>query len=225
MATTSTPAGTGPRQLEEATGRLRRARRALDQQVGQARMVAETGRVVAAEVNALQAGIDTLDRAAAVLTSIADERTGQAQATIETLVTQGLRTIFGQDLSFHIVAGVRAKTPVVEFVVRSELDGTVVDTDVLEGRGGGLAATVGFLLRLVVLLLSPDKQGAPLLLDETFGHLSADYEPRLVEFLRQLVDATGVQIILVTHSEAYLDAADLRYRFRLVDGITEVAQI
>ena len=140
-------------------------------------------------------------------------------------MSQGLLTIFGEQLSFHLVPGVRAKTPVVDFVVRSHLaDGTTVETDVLNARGGGLAAVVGFLLRLVILLLSRQRQDTVLFLDETFAHVSAEYVPNLIEFLKDLVAKTGVQIVLVTHDNSYEEAADIVYRFTLVNGVTRVAK-
>ncbi len=128
---------------------------------------------------------------------------------------------FHDDLTFHLVPVVRGNRPEVDFVVRSHLDGQTVDTPVMDARGGGLAAIIGFLLRLVVLLLSHGKDSV-LFLDETFAHLSADFEQRLAEFLRDLVDQTGVQVIMVTHSDAFSDLADRRYRFTLTSGVTTV---
>ena len=212
--------------LSALKSRLHTARRTLDRERAEALVLAQEGQRVLAEVTALTKEVSLFERAAAVLASIGEERQDTAQKQIEALVTQGLRTIFGEQLSFHLVQGVRAKTPVVDFIVRSTRDdGTVVDPDVMEARGGGLAATVGFLLRLVILLLSRHKQDTVLFLDETFAHVSAEYEPRLAEFLRELVDKTGVQIILVTHSDAFLDAADLTYRFEQKNGVTLVKSV
>jgi len=211
--------------LTSCQDRLRRARRALDRQVGEASALARAGQQLQTDIADLTRQVDDHTRAAAVLTSIGEQRQAAAQATIETLVTKGLQSIFGDDLSFHLVPVVRGNRPEVDFVVRSTLDGAAVDTPVMDARGGGLAATVGFLLRLVVLLLSPHRQDTVLFLDETFAHVSAEYEPRLAEFLRELVDKTGVQVIMVTHSDAYAELADTRYRFQLVDGITRVEAV
>lgn len=206
--------------------RLATARRTLDRERAEALVLAEHGRRLVTEAEQLVRDVDLYERAAAVLASIGEERQDTAQKQIEALVTQGLQTIFGEQLTFHLVQGVRHKTPVVDFIVRSHLDdGTIVDTDVMEARGGGLAATVGFLLRLVILLLSRHKQDTVLFLDESFAMVSAEYEPRLAEFLRELVDRTGVQIILVTHSDGYLDVADVTYRVSQRDGVTMVRHV
>jgi predicted ATPase len=217
-------ARSGTDELSALIKRLRAVRRRLDRASGEARAVALAGKRANTDIDNLRHQIDLHQRAAALLTSIGENRQAAAQAQIEALVTQGLRTIFDASLSFHLVPAVRAKTPVIDFVVRSTIGETVVDTDVMDARGGGLAATIGFLLRLVILLLRSPRESV-LLLDETFAHVSADYEPRLAEFLRELVDRTGVQIIMVTHSDAFLDCADVRYRFELRDGVTTVKQV
>ncbi len=209
--------------LAQLTTRLDQARRQMDRFRAEAEMLAATGRTLLAEIAELTTTVTLHERAAHVLTAIGEERQDAAQRAIESLVTQGLQTIFGDELSFHLVPGVRAKTPVVDFVVRSRMDdGTIVDTDVMEARGGGLAATVGFLLRLVILLLSGHKQDTVLFLDETFAHVSADYLPRLIEFLKDLVGRTGVQIVMVTHEPAFAEAATHVYYFELRNGVTHV---
>lgn len=152
-----------------------------------------------------------------ILTAIGEERQERAQKQIEALVTHGLRTIFGENLSFHVIQDVKRSQADVQFVIRTETTVGQIDTPVMDARGGGMANVVGFLLRLVVLLLSPDRQRQLLVLDETFAHLSAEYAPRMAEFIRELVDRTKVQIILVTHSPDYAEHADQVYRFSTGD--------
>ncbi len=207
--------------LGDRLERLRRVRRNLDRETGQLTALATNGKRLQGEIETLTAQVEDYRHVAALLTTIGENRQADAQKVIETLVTQGLQTIFGDDLTFHLVPAVRANRPEIDFVVRSRIDNTTVDTPVLDARGGGLTAVVGCLLRIVVLLLS-GRRDTPLILDETFAHVSAEYEPRLGEFLRELVDKTGIQIIMVTHSEAFTDLADTRYRFHLVNGVTKV---
>jgi hypothetical protein len=208
-------------QLTALANRLRTARRTLDRQYGQAQTIAHTGTRLQADITDLTTRIDDYTRAAAVLTSIGEQRQATAQTQIETLVTRGLQTIFDDDLTFHVNPVIRGNRPEIDFVVRSTLDGHPVDTPVMDARGGGLAATVGALLRIVILLLT---QPEPLLcLDETFAHVSAAYEPRWAEFLRDLVDNTGMQILMITHSDAFTDLADTRYRFTLTNAVTHVS--
>ena len=110
----------------------------------------------------------------------------------------------------------------LEFVVRSTYGDTVIDTSVLEARGGGMAAVLGFVMRLVVLLLTPGTRKL-LVLDESFAMVSASFEARVAEFLHEVSHRAKVQIILITHSAAYGDYADEKYRLAAgPGGVTQV---
>lgn len=205
--------------------KVRQAQRDLDQTLGEKRSLEGLQARTSKEVSDLQAEAIELDRTASFLTSIGEEQQFRAQEAIESLVTEGLQTIFDDTLSFHILQKVNGKAATVEFVVRTSLPGDrVVETAVLDARGGGLAAVVGFLLRLVVLLLRNDGSQKLLVLDETFAHVSEDYLPGVGEFLRQLVDKTGVQVIMVTHQQELTEYADKIYRFSVKDGVTKVKE-
>jgi len=211
--------------LEDLTLRLKREQRDLDQLLGEQRSLTGLQSRTSKEVEDLKVLVAELDQTAAFLTSIGEEQQYLAQASIETLVTEGLQTIFDDSLSFHILQKVNGKTATVEFVVRTELaNDRVVETSVLDARGGGLAAVVGFLLRLVVLMLRRDGNEKLLVLDETFAMVSADYLSGVGEFLVQLKEKTGVQIIMVTHQTEFTEYADKVYRFSVKDGNTIVKE-
>lgn len=209
--------------LEDLSQRVAANRRVLDAQAGEARAVLARAKELETETTYLTEEVDVLDRVAVLLSSLGEERQAQAQGTIETLVTEGLQTIFDETLTFHIISTNKAKTAGIEFVVRTNLGGESVETSVMNARGGGLAATVGFLLRVVVMLLSA-KEGREnlLVLDETFAHVSDEYLEPLGQFLRQIVDRSGIQILMVTHQPEFTEFADATYRFSQKDGRTVV---
>lgn len=207
--------------IKDVEASLARAERRFDQRVGEARALAAQGQRAQEEAASLEETMVACEEAVAFLNSFADERQDKVQRRIEELVTHGVQTIFGDDMTFHVISEQKASRTEVSFSLRSKMDDQVVETPILEARGGGVAAVIGFLLRLVITLLRDDR---PLLaLDETFAQLSADYEPRLAEFIRELVDQTGVQIVMITHSEAFSEHADKVYRFGQKDGKTTVA--
>lgn len=209
--------------LEVLRSRLSRVRRDLDRQTGEARAVALRGQEAVSQAAASAREVDVLQSASVVLSSVADERQAEVTRQVEGLVTHGLRTIFEEDLSFHLVSSVKGRQVTTEAVVRSTMaSGEVVETPLLDSRGGGLASVVGFLLRLVLVLLTPSRQDPVLVLDETFAQVSEEYEPRLAEFIRELVDRTSAQVILVTHSSAYSDHADRVHRLAIRGGETVV---
>lgn len=204
--------------------RVRAVTTRLEREAGKATEVARRGKEAQARVASLRAQAEVEQQVALLLTSLGEERQESARRQVEELVTRALQVIFADNLSFHMIQSVRANRAEVDFVIRSDYGEGAVETPVMDARGGGMAAVVGFVLRLVVLLLTPGSRRF-LALDESFAHVSASYEPRVAEFLREVADKAGVQILLITHSDAYSDLADARYRLSLgPDGVTRVEE-
>lgn len=206
------------------TTAVRNRRRELDALMGEARATLLRGKAIEEQIGGLTEDVSDYERVTTLLNSLGEDRQQRAQQTIEELVTRGLQTIFDETLTFHIVQSVKGKAAIVEFVVRSTFGNEQVETPVMDARGGGLAATIGFLLRIVVMLLRSRNTSEEqiLVLDETFAHVSEEYLAGMGEFLRQIVDKTGVQIIMVTHQPEFADYADTVYRFSQKDGKTVV---
>lgn len=199
--------------MADLAERVRLARYAYERRAGAARQLAQDGQRLEAEVRRLQDGVEQHAQVNVLLTGLSEQAQAQAQEQLEQLVTRGLQVVFGSELSFHVVQSVKAGQVNTDFVIRSTFGDLKVDTPVMEARGGGMAAVVGFMVRLVVLLLSPGARKV-LFLDETFSHVSREYEPRVAEFIKEVTERAGVQVFLVTHSDAYDDAADARYRMK-----------
>ena len=214
----------GTDEIRELAAQVQAACKRLDRAAGAAQEVARRGKAAQAEVARLRQVAEVQDQVALLLTGLGEERQESARQQVEELVTRALQVIFADNLSFHMIQSVRANRAEVDFVIRSAYGDDVVETSVMDARGGGMAAVVGFVLRLVVLLLTPGARRF-LALDESFAHVSASYEPRVAEFLREVADKAGVQLLLVTHSDAYSELADKRYRLSLgPDGTTQVEE-
>lgn len=213
--------------LDDLTIQVRNRRRALDAKSGEARSVLMRGKEIQQEIADLTTAINELERVSILFNSLGEERQMKAQDTIEGIVTNGLQMIFQDEtLSFHIIQSVKAKTANVDFIIRTTLPGQVIETGVMDARGGGLAAVVGFLLRLTLMLLKDGtrQEKGVMVLDETFAHVSAEYLEPLGQFLREIVDKTGIQIIMVTHQPELGTFADAIYHFQTVDGKTQVTK-
>ena len=211
--------------IQELSNRVRARRRVLDQMSGQVKTVVGQAKELKADVIKYTEDMGIFEQVVVLLNSIGEDRQLKAQQEIEELVTRGLQSIFDASLSFHILQTIKGKTANVEFIVRTTLEDSVVETPVLEARGGGLAATIGFLLRVVVLILKGGSgRESILILDETFAMVSDEYLPALGEFLRELVDHTGIQVIMVTHQSFFTEVADKVYRLSLKDGKTQVRE-
>jgi len=213
--------------LTSLKARIAAARKLVDRRITEARMIASQGVKLKDEIVLASSDVDLYNKVAITLASIGETRQADAQNKIEELVTRGIQSIFNDpSMVFKVTQTQRGKTPEVKFSVESRgLNGRTVSTSVMDARGGGLAAVVGFLLRLVVMLLSKDIKEPVLVLDETFAHVSAEYEIPLAEFIKELIDKTNVIIIMVTHSTAFSEFADKRYKLKLVDGVTKAEEV
>lgn len=210
--------------LSELKAAVEVERRKIEALTVEAKLVAEEGLRKKNQIQQAETLIQDLEKVSALLASISEDKQTDAQNKIENLVTQGLQKIFGQDWSFHVVPSMHGKTPIVEFKVRTKVQNRILETSVLDARGAGLASVVGFLLRLVLILLSG--KSSVLILDETFANLSDSYIPNLIDFIREIVDKTNLQIIMVTHEPRFADVADKCYQFTLDEkGLTQVASI
>ena len=210
--------------LDVLEKRLRRAEAANERDMGSVKSLATMGKAAQNDVSRRQELALACEKASVYMLSFADERLDEVHRRVETLVTHGLQTIFGrEDLALVVRSETKASRLETSFYLRSEIDGQVMETSVLEAHGGGISAVVGFLLRLILALLTNKRP--LLLLDESFSHVSAEYEPALAEFVSELAKRTDCQIILVTHSTAFEEFADTVYRLKLKDGRTHVEYV
>lgn len=195
----------------------------LDRRAGQLEQLQRQISETEAELEDLRCQAGLHARVALRLTATGELAQETARVRVEDLATRALQVIFGSEHAFVLKTGDRGGQATLDLLVRSAYpDGRVVETGILEARGGGMAAVVGFVLRLVKLLLTPDTRNL-LFLDETFAHVSAGFEPRVGEFLRLVCDRTGAQVVLVTHSPVYGDFADQAVRLEQgADGVTIV---
>lgn len=220
-------------ELSQLHRQVDECRRELHTEVGVARALAERGQQLEGEV-AHQAELrQTAERVSGVLGKLAADRDAAAREQVEALVTAGLAAIFGdggEQLSFHLIESTQRNSAYIEFVVRTtKPDGEVIETDVLSARGGGVAAVIGVLLRVVLILLTR-QTGQPisstLVLDESLAMLSADRLEAASAFLRTLADSAGLQVIMVTHQTELTESADSVFRLALgPDGVTRVQQV
>lgn len=78
---------------------------------------------------------------------------------------------------------------------------TGLDTPILGAKGGGIEDIVNTAIRIGIIkaLKDPSIDG-PIILDEPYKQLSAEYQPAIAEFLNRISSDFGRQIILSTHN-------------------------
>lgn len=172
-----------------------------------------------AEISQSKDTLTTLDQAVSLIGQYADSRELEVQKRIETLVTNGLRTVFNDDMRFLVVQKAVGKRTEIKFKIESVYDGQAVETDILSARGGGVAAVTGFLLRVIMILLTDSSR--VLFLDETFAQVSSNYADNIARLLEDLATEYGFQFILVTHRMPEIeDVSDRVYQASMKNGTT-----
>lgn len=125
----------------------------------------------------------------------------------ETLVTNALQYIFqSNDYTFHLDFNKRGNLQELNFNIKKpELEEPI---DPTETSGGGLMDIISLALRLVLMEVAKPKIEGPLILDESFKHLSSNLQPQALNFLKEMNQKMNRQIILITHQKEFINNAD-----------------
>lgn len=209
--------------LSEVRHRIRAVEASVQQRRGMVTMLEQQKKIFDTEAENAAEDAARYESACVLLGTYADQREAEVHQKLTSLVSTGLTTIFQEDLRLVINAKQVGKRTDTEFRLLTAYGDYEVDTEILSARGGGVAAVTGFLLQTIMILLT--KSPRILFLDEAFAQVSAEYEPRLADFLHELADDLGMQIVLVTHSHAYEEASEAVYRTSSKDGITSVERV
>jgi DNA repair exonuclease SbcCD ATPase subunit len=152
---------------------------------------------------------DLLQRASDVFKEWLDDSLRQNVGAISDLVTTGLQHIIhDQKLTFKIKQEMKFNRLSMRFVI--EDDG--MEGDPMMSFGGGAVLTASLILRLAIM--SRLGMGNLLLLDESMHALANRYVPAAASFMRQLSEQTGINILMVTHNEEFLNHAHTAYEGR-----------
>lgn len=122
------------------------------------------------------------------------------------LITTALNHIIhDQNLKFKIKQEQKNNRISMKFVL--EQDG--VEGDPLTSYGGGAAVIISLILRISVMQRMG--LGNLLMLDESMIALANNYIPNAASFMRELSEKTGVNILMVTHNQEFLNSAHTAY--------------
>jgi len=168
----------------------------------------------------------------------------QVKEYIEPTITEALRFIFNQHLSFHIVFVTRRGQVEVDFIVlpneekEKEYQKYIADlevhkeifnafisnyTDIGFLYGGAVLEILGLILRLLLVeFLSIE---GPVILDEPTSAVHETYASRVGVFIKSLSEKFNRQIIFVTHSKALASSANKVYEVIQEDNISRVEEL
>lgn len=169
--------------------------------------------------------MDLLARVTEFLRTLIDLEITEGVKSIESLQTEGVRAVFqDQDITVRGEIEVsRGKVTVNLITTQQKENGDVIEGESLDGFGGAVSTVQSILLRLALIF----RRGLRpvLFLDETLPAFDDKYVHNMATFLKVLCKRLGVDILLVTHNQALVDAADHAYVIRRERGHSIVRKV
>lgn len=204
--------------------RAQQAETRMSRLEGQRAMVVSEVSRLQDDITSLNNTINDLKLLEAYLSRFADERQAAVFNQIEATVSEGLRAVFREEMRLEITTKMVGARSEVVFTLISDTEDGELATSIMESRGGGVAAIVGFLIQAVIVLLTPGLRPV-IFLDESFRAVSSEYQTPLGEFISDLCSRTGLQVILITHNPEIVETADRVYSFEQLSGKTKIKKV
>lgn len=148
--------------------------------------------------------IEVSDKAILILEAVATTAQNAIHHLIDDPVTVALRTVY-EDASLSFATDIERSGDRMELTFRIQRGDEEIAGPILDSEGGGLADVVSFTLRICLYRLLGCS--GPIVLDEPFRHMDEQALPRVSDFVRQVSDKMGIQIIAVSHSPELTEAA------------------
>ncbi len=142
--------------------------------------------------------IGVLDRAIQIISA-------NGIGKIETIVSDGLKLIFGSDYKLVIERKEGAKGDSYRLML--EKNGFIAPP--IETVGGGIVNVISFLLR--VIMIQRFKLSKLIVLDESFNNVSPEFLPKVSEMIKTLCDEHGYCVLSITQAHGLAVAADHVY--------------
>lgn len=152
--------------------------------------------------------IDDLEKCSAILQKMSTKQREIARTRLEELGTAALQYSLGSDyeMKIYLYEGKGTRKPYAEVKIKNTITG--VETDPMEANGGGVVDIVSIALRLVVMQTYEPFIDGPIIMDEPFKMVSKEYIPMISEFIKNISQDFGRQIIIVTHNEYLASMTD-----------------
>jgi DNA repair exonuclease SbcCD ATPase subunit len=164
-----------------------------------------------------------LEKAQAFLQKVAQDTQEQLKIHVEDIVQLALDAIFPDRYAFEIQFNIAYGKTTAELVFISKQSGHIVDPMI--ASGGGVVDVCSFALRLACWTLSRGIDKV-IILDEPFRFLSKNLQERAGMLLKELSDKLDIQIILTTHLDALIDAADKTVNVKLDKcGVSQITYV
>lgn len=198
---------------------LTQIRNRLEQEKGKLSLAKNQLGMAKDKLTTLSSVQDGVNEAQIIIQTVAQKTQSQLSIEVSNLVTMALESIFPEPYKFSCNFMLRrGKT---ECDLLFERNGEFHDP--MSSSGGGVIDVASLGLR--VSLWSLTKSSRPVIvLDEPMKHLSSDLRPKAAELIKTLSEELGLQIIMITHAEEFINTADKIFYVNLKNGQSNVVE-
>lgn len=150
----------------------------------------------------------------------------KAKTHLESIVTEALVYILGNDYKFVIDLGESGGKPTCEFYVETTVNGEVSRQKPEQACGGGVVDIISTALRYAYLEIfnDPTIKNKVVILDEPGKMVSEQASEKFADFIRYLGQTFNKQTIMITHNDTLMTVADKTFHVSNVSGKSQVTE-
>lgn len=168
---------------------------------------------------------ERLDKARILLIKSGEYQRKKVKKDIEDMVTKALQYILEEDIYFEIEIKEARGRSEAQFWIKSIRNGVVTRTGIEDSRGDGIFDIVTLALNVALLELTSPKIKGPLIFDEPAKQVSKDHIQNIGTFLKEISEAFGRQIIMITHNKELSNIGDSKFLVSLEGTKSKVVEL
>ena len=196
------------------SSRVSSFRNKLEQQKGRRDQLAERMQVSKKALGLKRRELRRTEQAREVIREVGLATQQQLQYHISDITSLALGAVFNNP--YALQAEFVQRRNKTECDLYFERDGFKADP--LSASGGGAVDVAAFALRVACWSMQSPRSSPILILDEPFRYLSEGLRPRASEMLKEISEKLGLQIIMVTHFDELMEAADNVVKVKMSRG-------
>lgn len=199
--------------------KIQSLRKAFEQKIGEKNQIEKTLYNTKKEVKELKRDLRRHEQAQEVIRQVALKTQQQLQFHISDIVTMALEAVFDNPYKLAVeFIQRRNKTECDLYFVRNN-----EKIDPLSASGGGAVDVASFALRVASWSMSIPHTRNTLILDEPFRYLSSNLLPKASDMLKEVSNRLGLQIVMVTHADEFIESADKVFSVSKKKGVSHIS--
>lgn len=161
-----------------------------------------------------------------LLEKASEEARENGKRVLSETSTNAIQMVWDDSMEVDMDIQIKRGVPNADLFIRQLSDGHVLETDPAQEEGGGLADIVSASTFMSLGMLVGDNNKAPYFLDEPTKYVSKGNSDNVAKFLKEIVDYSNKQTILITHDSVVAESGDKIFKVvKDVEGTSSVEEV